>query len=206
MTPNARVPLTEDAVSEDARDCETVDGLVARAAEGDEDAFRRLAERFHPRIYRWALARTGDPDEADDVAQEVLVRIYRSLGEFAGRARFATWVYRITANVAGGQQRKHRRRRKLEQLTVLERSETEPHRELESLHLANLAARALDFFQDLPEQQRVIFDLVDLQGMTPAEVADLSGMNRSTVRAHLFKARRTIRRRMLEAHPEMVES
>jgi RNA polymerase sigma-70 factor (ECF subfamily) len=60
-------------------------------------------------------------------------------------------------------------------------------------------------FEELPERQRVIFDLADLQGYAQSEVAELLEMNPATVRAHLFKARRTIRRRLLEAAPELAE-
>src|SRR5690606_29812849 len=83
--------------------------LVVRARAGDPDAFRRLARGVYGRIHRWALGRTGSPDDADDVAQTVLVRLHLKLGEYRG-GRFTSWLYRITASVAEELRRKRDRR------------------------------------------------------------------------------------------------
>lgn len=64
--------------------------LIRRAQAGDEDAFGTLAQAWHPRVFRWACGLLDDPDDADDVAQLVLVRLYANLGRFRGRARFST--------------------------------------------------------------------------------------------------------------------
>lgn len=68
-----------------------------------------------------------------------------------------------------------------------------------------LAALALRYFDALPRRQRQIFELVDVRGMWPAEVAAQLGMEQVTVRAHLFKARRTIRAKMLEHHEQLLK-
>ena len=79
-----------------------LDLLVRRAQAGDAEAFDRLAARCRDRIYRWALVRIGDADEADDVTQTGLVRLATHLDRYDGRSRFTTWLYRVTANAAGG--------------------------------------------------------------------------------------------------------
>lgn len=84
--------------------------LVERARAGDEAAFARLVARCYDRVYRWALGRTGDPDEADDVTQDVLVRMHRHLGGYRGRAQFTTWLYQITRNAAIDRARRRERR------------------------------------------------------------------------------------------------
>jgi len=68
-----------------------------------------------------------------------------------------------------------------------------------------LARLVIQYYDALPNRQRSIFEMVDLHGMTPAEVARQLGMEQVTVRAHLFKARRTIRARMLEQHERMLK-
>ena len=68
-----------------------------------------------------------------------------------------------------------------------------------------LASLVMQYYDALPKRQRSIFELVDLQGMTPAEVARQLGMEQVTVRAYLFKARRAIRARMLEQHERMLK-
>src|SRR5690242_1533740 len=73
--------------------------LVALTREGDARAFATLVERYRPVVFRWAIALTGDGDEADDITQEVFVRVHRKLGSFRGDGPFDAWLYRITRRV-----------------------------------------------------------------------------------------------------------
>jgi RNA polymerase sigma-70 factor (ECF subfamily) len=181
--------------------------LVRRSQAGDRHAFNELAERCHAQVYRWALAQTGHPDEADDVAQDVLVRLHTDLARYRSQSRFTTWLYRVTRNLAIDRQRRHRRRIRLAERAA--RAEIpvsiEAPDPVDALHQADTVDAIMALFRDLPRMQREVFDLVDLQGMTPSDASALLGMNRNTVRAHLFRARRAIRGRMLERHPELVE-
>ncbi len=181
--------------------------LLRRAGAGDHDAFTQLVHRYYRQIHRWALSLSGDPDEADDAVQETLVRLYDRLGSFAGRARFSTWLYQVTRNTALGLRRRRLRRRAVAERVLARQPgpEASEGRRLEALHRADLVAIVRTLFAELPTQQREVFDLVDFQGHPPADVARLLGMNPNTVRAHLFKARRTIRRRILATHPEAME-
>jgi len=74
--------------------------VVARTRDGDNRAFTALVSAYQPRVYRWALALTGDQDEAEDVTQEVFVRVYRKLGGFRGDGSLDAWIYRITRRIA----------------------------------------------------------------------------------------------------------
>ncbi|NIR45806.1 MAG: RNA polymerase sigma factor [Gemmatimonadetes bacterium] len=187
---------------------EGVIALVERASAGDESAFESLARRYYERIHRWALARTGDPDDADDVAQEALLRMHRHLSSFDGRSRFTTWLYQVTRSAAADLHRKRGRRRRLHEkakrnadpTTVDPRSdETNRHDERRAMGLVQT------FLQELSERQREVFDLCDLQGYGPAEVSEMLEMEPVTVRSHLFRARKTMRKKILESAPELVE-
>lgn len=180
--------------------------LVGRAQAGDPEAFRQLVRRIHGRIHRWALVRTGEPDDADDVVQTVLLRLHRGIGAFRGGGRLTSWLYRVTANAAEELRRKRSRRARLldERGEPRERSvEPDGARSLDDTRLARLVRER---FFELPGRQREVFDLVDLQGYSPAEVADMLGLERVTVRTNLLRARRALRRRILESHPELVEA
>lgn len=181
--------------------------LVREAQSGDEQAFRRLVERCYRQVFRWALVRTGDADDADDVTQNVLVRLSTHLGRYDGRSRFTTWLYRVTANAAGGFFRRRAARRRA--VRQLEQREPGPEPAggdpLADIHAAHVASMVRSFFTDLPARQREILDLADLQGFGPSEIADMLGMNPVTVRAHLFRARRALRTRILEQHPALRE-
>lgn len=180
--------------------------LIGRAQTGDADAFGSLAARVHARIHRWALSQTGDRDDADDVAQAVLLKLHRHLRTYAGGARFTTWLYRVTQNAATDLQRKQRRRpASNDERTLLELAmptEEDTAGTLQTTHLAQLVHT---YFRELPDRQRVVFDLADLQGFTPSAIAEMMDMQPVTVRANLFKARRAIRARMLANHPELLE-
>ncbi|HEX7051978.1 MAG TPA: RNA polymerase sigma factor [Longimicrobiales bacterium] len=186
-----------------APDHDVLAGLVRRAQAGDADAFRRLLGEVHGRVYRWALGLTGEPDEADDVAQAVLLKLHRHLSAYRGRGRLTTWLYRITRNEAGQRERQRRRRRALlEERTDALPAAYEPAAPIDARRLAALVHAR---FRQLPERQREVFDLVDLQGYAPAEVAEMLGTTPVTVRTNLLRARRAIRGWILESHPELVE-
>src|SRR6202011_1129958 len=72
--------------------------VLARARQGDSDAFRVLVERHSRSVFRLAFRMTGNEQDAEDLVQETFLRAYRQLGRFDGRAGFSTWLYRIAAN------------------------------------------------------------------------------------------------------------
>lgn len=175
--------------------------LVRRAAEGDEDAFRRLVALVRSDLRRWALARMPDPDDADEVVQRTLIRMHRALPSFDGRARLSTWLYRILRNAAVDIERGRRRWRTggaVEKPESVERPD--PLRSLES---ERLAREVLAAFAALPPRQREVLELVDHEGRRPVEVAEMLDMKAVTVRANLFKARRAVREAILARHPEL---
>jgi RNA polymerase sigma-70 factor (ECF subfamily) len=194
-------------LSEIQRLNEAVTPLVAKAQAGDQQALSDLLRGCHPQVHRWALSLTADPDDADDIAQEVLVRVHRNLAKYGARSRFTTWLYQVTRNAALDQRRSRERRERL--ATHEYRDELQPNPDqtdrLDELHRSSVTDLVKSLFDELPERQREVFDLVDLQDCKPVEVSQLLDMNPSTVRAHLLRARRTIRKRILERHPEMAE-
>src|SRR5439155_4631343 len=74
--------------------------VLARARQGDSEAFRALIERHSRSVFRLAFRMTGNEQDAEDVVQESFLRAYRQLGRFESRSNFGTWLYRITANCA----------------------------------------------------------------------------------------------------------
>jgi RNA polymerase sigma-70 factor (ECF subfamily) len=180
--------------------------LAARAEAGDTGAFTALVVALHPVVHRWALVFASDPDEADDIVQETFVRMHRSLAQFHGAAPLEAWLYAIVRRAAGQRRRTARRRLRLaaSSLAPPERDPylTDPGARLDRQWVAE---RIRAFFGALPSRQREMFDLVDLQGYDPAEVARMTGMNPSTVRAHLFKARAAVRAHLIARHPGAAE-
>jgi len=178
--------------------------LIRRAAEGDDDAFTVLVTRWHGTVYRWAAGMTGDPDDADDVAQQVLVRLYAHLGRFRGSARFSTWLYQITRNAArDAWRRRGRRARAMERMTALDPPPTTTPHTADVTHDVEVAERARVVLARLPERQRTVLDLVDLQGYAPQEAAELLGVAPATARVHLLRARRALRAALVADLPAL---
>ena len=173
--------------------------LARRAGKGERRALERLVGALRPLVCRWALVMTGDPDDAEDVAQLVLMKTLNSIEGFDGRAKVTSWVYRITRNASLDYQRTKRQERRLaERAEWLAEARTpqlvDPLDEIEmkrTLHLIRTLLRGLSM------TQREVFDLVDLQGLRPAEAARLLEMNPNTLRVHLLRARRRMRKEML---------
>jgi RNA polymerase sigma-70 factor, ECF subfamily len=185
---------------------DAVNPLVQRARAGDAAARDELLRRCQPTVYRWALVHTGDPDDADDVAQGVLLRLYRSLDHYAGRSRFTTWLYQVTRNTALSLRRRLASRLRAIRGVAADlptgNAPDDPHARV---HGSRVTEVVMTLFRELPVRQREVFYLADLEGFAPVEIAERLGMNPITVRAHLFRARRALRARLLERHPEIAE-
>ena len=180
--------------------------LAVRAEAGDTAAFTALVAALHPVVHRWALVFAADPDEADDIVQETFVQMHRRLAQFHGDAPLEAWLYRIVRRAAG-----QRRRTALRRLRLATSAGAHPERDP---YLTDpgarvdrqwVAERIRAFFGHLPSRQREMFDLVDLQGYDPSEVARMTGMNPATVRANLFKARAAVRAHLIARHPGAAE-
>jgi RNA polymerase sigma-70 factor, ECF subfamily len=173
--------------------------LISGAQAGDRGAFTRLAELVQERVRGWAASFTEDSDDAEDVTQDVLILVHRRLPQFEGKSRFSTWLYTITRNVA------------LDAATPVERRLETMDAPVEFVEIreefdeATLTSLVLRYFDELPARQREVFELSDIDGLSAPEVAARLGMKAVTVRANLFKARRTIRQRMLEHHSTLLE-
>lgn len=176
--------------------------LASLASAGDDSAFTTVVTRFHPAVFRWALIFARDPDEAEDIAQEVFVRAHRQIGQYRSDGSLDAWLYRITRRAATQIRRTRKRRGRLA-LSAAARPladvyTTDPGGRVDR---QRAAAVIRELFEKLPQRQREVFDLIDLQGLSPAEVAERTGMKPVSVRANLFKARKAIRENLISTHP-----
>jgi RNA polymerase sigma-70 factor (ECF subfamily) len=180
--------------------------LIDGARMGDEEAFESLARRLRATIRGWARRFTGDPDDAEDVTQVVLLKLHQHLDRFRGRSALTTWLYRLTRNVAADI---HRRRARRSALMAVHAPALEAVDAIDDAGdeaaIARLAAAVRECYERLPARQRDVFRLADLEGRPTAEIAELLGIEPSTVRVTLFKARRTIRERILADQRTLLE-
>ncbi|MDH5590388.1 MAG: sigma-70 family RNA polymerase sigma factor [Gemmatimonadota bacterium] len=181
--------------------------LVRRAREGDPPAVEALAKAIYPLVRRWTLVRTGDPFDADDVTQEILMQVVRKLESFEGRSRFTTWLYTVARNTHLDLQRaEHAHRRRVDAAGGVERSRppgsVDPGDDIDR---ERSMATLLRFVEVLPPRQREVFNLIDLEGYSAPEVAEMMEIEPVSVRANLFKARTALRARILADASELTE-
>lgn len=171
--------------------------LLARARKGDEAAANSLIGGVRERVVRWAFVVTGDADDAEDVAQKVSLTLYKQLSGFEARSSFTTWLYSVVRNAALDATRSSKRRLQI----VSDDTLPDPS----ALHIERIENHAQaelvkSFFTLLSPRQRELIELVDLQGYSAAEAAEVIGIEPETARVHLMRARRTLREKMLEKH------
>src|SRR2546427_2402297 len=195
-----------DRLSDTRQLDDAVAPLVPRALAGDATARDALLRACHATVYRWALVHMGDPDDADDVAQDVLVLLATRLDRYAGRSRFTTWLYQVTRNAALGLGRRLASKFRLARSAAAQRTEWAVYEDpVGRLQESQVRGIVTALFQQLPVRQREVFHLSEVEGLSPAEVAERLGMNPVTVRAHLCRARRALRIKILARHPELAE-
>lgn len=181
-----------------ARDAEDR-AWIAEALDGDRAAYGRLVERYQERVYGVCYGILQNRDDAWDAAQEVFVKVYKSLHRFDGSAAFYTWLYRVSHNLAIDHYRSKRRRRavdiednrKLENVMAEHRPQVEgdPAHQSQRRELHELLHRAMD---QLSEKHRAIIVLREVEGLSYEELAEVLGINKGTVMSRLFHARKNL--------------
>jgi len=167
--------------------------LIAQAQRGDAVAFEALVMTHAQFVHNLALRVVGNPQDAEDLAQEAFLRAWRALPGFRAEAKFSTWLYRIVTNLCYN----HLPRLK-KQLAELdpdedalqladERQSTETG--LLSRELEQVLHNAVDA---LPESQRLLITLRHTQGLSYTEIAEITGQPLGTVKTGLFRARRAL--------------
>ena len=173
----------------EARQPESDETLVARAKSGDRNAFSQLIRRHYDFIHRTACKWLGRRQDAEDIAQEVCVKLASAIHSFDGRAAFTSWLYRVTLNVVRDSQRSQTRRGKhIERLTVVH-PEDSPAEQEDSATAKELWAAV----RTLPNQQRDAVMLVYAEEMSHAEAGVIMGCKEATVSWHIHEAKKTLR-------------
>ena len=167
--------------------------LLKRCGRREPGAFEELVELTGRQVYTLAYRLVGDRHEAEDVAQEAYLRVYRSLRSFRGDSRFETWLHRIVANTALNHMRSKIRFGDLadepERIVRLAESESEAA-VLEDVPQREELAEALS---RLPHAQRVAVVLKDVYGFSLAEIAERLGTTEGAVKLRLHRGRKNLR-------------
>src|ERR671915_229502 len=168
--------------------------LGQKAAQGDMAAFEELYQRHNRRVYSLCLRMTGNVSEAEDLAQEVFIQLFRKIGSFRGESAFTTWLHRLTVN----QVLMHFRKRgvKLEQTTDDGDTPVQIVKGTEDPNRMPVVDRiAIDrAVGQLPPGYRTVFLLHDVEGHEHEEIARMLGCSVGTSKSQLHKARMKLRK------------
>lgn len=188
--------------------------LVKRAQNNDIDAFERLIHIYQNKVYALCVHLAGNGTDAQDLAQEAMIRAYKSLGSFRNEADFGTWLHRITVNVWLNFRRKNSGRVTVslddpyvddsgsEMRREVAAAGGDPLLELEDKEFRGLVRAALE---DLSGEHRAVLVLREIEGYSYEEVARMLGCSLGTVKSRLSRAREMMRRRMTEMAREAGE-
>jgi RNA polymerase sigma-70 factor (ECF subfamily) len=180
---------------------ESTEGLIQRARTGDVSAYQKCIQIYSSRVHAIAYQVVGNSIDAQDIAQEVFIRLFNSFHTYKHGYSFTTWLYRLTINLSIDHFRKNIRHQNISLDDVsddscMKSNDHLPDRNFEQTQLKGAIHR---ISEGLTIKQRKVFVLRELQGFSTPEVAQILKCRQSTVRAHLFKARKQIKE-ALEKH------
>ena len=178
--------------------------LVSAAAGGDRLAFERLVEKYASFVFRTVSFSVGNPADAEDLTQEIFLKLWRGLPEFGGRSRFLTWLVRIVRNACADYIRKKQRSVKTEPLLSDRNGDGEdeemPLYDTDPMRDPQAAAERKEdtlllrqAMLQLSEEHRTLILLRDLEGYSYEEIAGMLGLALGTVKSRLSRARAELR-------------
>jgi RNA polymerase sigma-70 factor (ECF subfamily) len=188
--------LTETVTSQDPLSDEEV---VARVLAGETSMFEVVMRRYNQRLYRVAQAILRNDGEAEDVMQDAYVRAYEHLDQFAGRAKFSTWLTRIAVHEALTRQRRANRYQELEPMSERDGDSMDgfasmslnPEQEASNSQIRGLLEDAVE---KLPDAYRSVFMLRDVEEMSTTDTANVLEITEENVKVRLHRARALLRK------------
>ena len=181
--------------------------LIARLQARDETAVHELAERYGSRIYQLALRQMKNQEDAEEVTQDVLMKVFRKISAFRGESALSSWIYRITFNTAmsrlrtskvarAAQQREWNRDGDDEKLREAQQPADWSHMPDEELLRAQLRRAVVAAIQDLPEIYRAPVVLRDIEGLSTEEASTRLHVKDQTLKSRLHRGRLMLRERL----------
>ena len=178
--------------------------IIEGMARGDQRAFRELVERYKKQVYYLALDMAGNPVDAEDISQEVFLKVYRSFATFRKGARLGSWLYRVTYNASIDHLRRKGAAPEPVADDVLEylsrdgaalpaRSAVDPAAAAESSQLQERIARALE---KVSPQEKAVFLLRHYEDLMLKDIAASLGLSIGSVKSYLFRAVRKLQREL----------
>lgn len=181
--------------------------LIRRLRERDEKAFREVVDEYGDRVFNLTYRMLGNREEAEDLAQEVFIAVFKHIDSFRGDSKFSTWLYRITANHCKNRikylSRRHDRNRSeydetyaqhgVESGLTAPTQAPQPDTHLEGRQLERLMQECL---AELDEDHRIVIVLRDIEELSYEEICEVTNVPDGTVKSRLHRARAALRKKI----------
>lgn len=175
--------------------------LIKKAQKGDSDAFEILIEKYFKSIYNIAYRMANNQDDASDMTQEIMIKLFKNLGSFKGNSKFSTWVYRVASNTCLDELKKLNRHNHTslnaeydtgDGEVVFEAEDTSPtpDKVAEQRELKQIVASAI---AKLNPDHRAVVVLRDIRGLSYEEIARVLNCSEGTVKSRLNRARTSLK-------------
>jgi RNA polymerase sigma-70 factor (ECF subfamily) len=179
--------------------------LLCALRDSDEGALDELIGRKTKPLIQLVQRILGDLEEARDVVQVTFFKVWENRTKFDERWAPNTWIYRIASNLAIDHLRSRKSRERSHEPVkqhLRQVADSNSSRDLSGLQHNEVAAIFRELSAGLSEKQRMVFLLREMEGLSSPEVAEILGCRESTVRNHLFNARKVLRRELVKRYPE----
>ncbi|MFW5992012.1 MAG: RNA polymerase sigma factor [Halanaerobiaceae bacterium] len=177
--------------------------LIKRYKAGDKQAFTELINRYQHRVYNTTFRMLGNHEDALDTAQETFIRVFNNIDNFKFKSNFSTWLFRITGNLCRDELRKRNNNLKmysiqndrpdLETRDQKEGNKNNPEKISLNKELQKVIQEKID---QLPQTQKTVIVLRDIQGFSYKEIAEVLDISMGTVKSRLSRARSGLRNRL----------
>jgi len=186
--------------------------LIEKAKSGDIEAFEQLIISCEKKVFNIAYRMIGNYDDANELAQEVFIKAFRSIKNFKGDSLFSTWIYKITANVCLDELRKRKNKNILSLDQDIELNDGDvkrqisdnapsPDMEVESKEIKTIVNESI---QQLPDDYKSVIILRDIQGFSYDEISKIVNCPEGTVKSRLNRARQALKK-ILQARKELFD-
>lgn len=175
--------------------------IIRALRDGSEDAFRILVEQYQNRVFNTCLGFVQNTEDAEEVAQDVFIEVYRSVGSFRGDSKLSTWIYRIATTKSLELIRKQKRKKRFAFLQSLGGSDSYETNQIASFEHPGVilenkenAKVLFNAIQQLPENQRIAFTLHKIEGLPYQEISEIMQASLSSVESMMFRARKNLQK------------
>ena len=174
--------------------------IIERVKKGDQAAFRTIVEEYRQQAFSMAFRILCNEEEARDVVQESFIKIWQKIESFNMNEKFSTWLNKIVANSAIDRMRQIKRQNLVSIEKVIGKIDLQNLDSMQTEVDNKETAKLIGWISEgLPEKQKMVFILRDLQGIDSPEVQQILNLSETSVKSNLYHARKTIREKLLKA-------